>query len=154
MKMKRFWDKVEKTDGCWIWRACRDKDGYGFFGLEGKNEHAHRVSWMLTHGPIPDGAHVCHTCDNPPCVRPDHLWLGDNRLNTLDRDRKGRQRPPYGERNGLTTLTNDDADTIRRRVEAGEIQADLVREYKVSAVAVCNIVNHRTFIHHLRKVGP
>ena len=151
--MKRFWEKVDKTDVCWLWMASKDRDGYGYFNVGGAIRKAHRVSYELAHGSIPEGAHVCHTCDNPSCVRPDHLWLGDNRLNTLDRDRKGRQRPPYGERNAFTSLTNNDADTIRRRVEAGETQADLVREYGVSAVAVCNIVNYRTFIHHLIEAG-
>lgn len=152
MTVKTFWDKVEQTDGCWLWRAYRDKDGYGVFGIGGKNYRAHRFSWMLTRGLIPEGMCVCHTCDNPPCVHPDHLWLGDNRLNTLDRDLKGRQRPPYGERNGITKLTNEDADTIRCRVKNGEKQAQLVREYGSSPAAISNIVNYRSFNHHLAGV--
>ena len=99
----RFWSKVRKGDGCWEWAGCRSK-GYGkiALGLEsglpkGKRVvKAHRVSWLIHFGPIPDGLFVCHRCDNPPCVRPDHLYLGTCADNSRDMIRKGRgavQRP-------------------------------------------------------------
>ena len=147
--MKRFWDKVQKTEGCWLWTASKCRDGYGYFAFDGRLQKAHRVCYQLTRGrPIPAGAWVLHACDNPSCVRPSHLWLGNNRLNSLDRERKGRGRPPYGERNGLTSLTNKDADEIRRRVAAGEKQCVLVKEYGTSPRGVSNIVNNITFAHH------
>lgn len=85
-----FWEKVEKTEGCWEWRGCRQKKGYGQFSI-GSNLHvqAHRYSYQISVGPIPDGLFVCHHRDNKGCVRPDHLFLGTNRENILDASAKG-----------------------------------------------------------------
>lgn len=86
---ERFWSQVRKSEGCWEWMGTRDPSGYGltYFGAALK---AYRVAWELTHGPIPAGLHVCHACDNPPCCRPDHLWLGTHRDNMDDMVAKGR----------------------------------------------------------------
>ncbi|MFA6204330.1 MAG: HNH endonuclease signature motif containing protein [Gallionella sp.] len=88
---ERFWKFVEKTDHCWTWNGHTDRDGYGLFKTP-KVKRAHRVAWELEHGPIPDGKIICHTCDNPSCVRPDHLWLGSFKENAADMIQKGRGR--------------------------------------------------------------
>lgn len=89
----RFWERVQKTDDCWLWTGSTDKDGYGWFWVDGKTATAHRFSYALHNdGAIPDGLYVCHSCDNPPCVNPDHLWLGTNQDNMDDCARKGRRR--------------------------------------------------------------
>ena len=85
---ERFWIKVQKTPECWMWTASTDSDGYGQFD----HNHAHRVAWELTYDPIPPGLHVLHRCDNPPCVRPDDLFLGTPADNTRDMVEKGRWR--------------------------------------------------------------
>lgn len=69
----RFWQKVEKSDGCWIWNAARHPFGYGHIKIDGKVAQAHRVSYEMSMGPIPDGLVLDHLCRNPSCVRPDHL---------------------------------------------------------------------------------
>lgn len=95
----RFWPKVEKGDGCWEWQAHRNPEGYGVIGIDRVPVGAHRVAWELTYGPIPEGIYVCHHCDNPPCVRPDHLFLGTNSDNIIDAMSKHRiepVRPPKG----------------------------------------------------------
>ena len=90
----RFWSKVRKDDGCWEWTASVNRRCYGWFHFGGKVERkalkAHRVSWELHNGPIPEGLWVLHKCDNPRCVRPDHLFLGDRTDNMRDCAAKGR----------------------------------------------------------------
>lgn len=91
---ERFWEKVEKrgpTD-CWPWLGGHDAEGYGFLYEAGRMQRAHRVAWTLTHGPIPGRQVCCHSCDNPTCCNPSHLFLGTNKDNTGDMWRKGRAR--------------------------------------------------------------
>lgn len=95
---ERFWDKVDKSADCWLWTSAKNMDGYGEMlvgrGSNGryKWERAHRMSYRLAIGPIPKGLWVLHRCDNPPCVRPDHLFLGTAADNAHDRDAKGRDK--------------------------------------------------------------
>lgn len=87
-----FWDNVSIGDECWAWQGAKWKaKPYGMVRRNGMTWRAHRYAWTQWFGPIPDGFHVLHRCDNPPCVRPAHLWLGTNAENMDDRDRKGRQ---------------------------------------------------------------
>ena len=91
---ERFWEKVKKSTDCWNWTAGTNSKGYGRI-LNSRKEcegeiSAHRLSWVLHNGPIPEGLQVLHNCDNPPCVRPDHLFLGTNLDNMRDKKNKGR----------------------------------------------------------------
>jgi hypothetical protein len=87
---ERFWSNVEKTDDCWIWKGYEKSCGYGGMRAYGKNWFAHRLSYTLNIGEIPEGMYVCHKCDNPICVRPDHLFLGTHKDNMADCKAKGR----------------------------------------------------------------
>ncbi len=89
---ERFHSRTTRGEGCWSWQGYVGAKGYGLYELHGVSMQAHRAAWIIANGPIPKGMCVCHECDNPRCVRPDHLWLGTNAENTRDRDIKGRCR--------------------------------------------------------------
>ena len=90
--LERYWNKVGKTEDCWLWTANKFKGGYGQYQFLGKPNGAHRISWIIHYGEIPKGMHVLHRCDNPPCVNPNHLFLGTHTDNMKDKAEKGRSR--------------------------------------------------------------
>lgn len=132
---ERFWSKVTKGDGCWEWTACRNPAGYGRFSYQGRTHLAHRVAWVLEHDCDMPELWVLHHCDNPACMRPDHLFLGTDADNSRDMMEKGRV--AQGERLSHI-LTELDVSAIRERYELGEREADLVRAFGVS----CSVINH------------
>jgi hypothetical protein len=118
----RFWAKVDKRgpDECWEWTAHKQANGYGTIGIGDKSHRAHRISYQLHKGEIPEGLCICHTCDNPGCVNPDHLWAGTQKENRQDCARKGRSPAGRGERHRSAKLTTADVIEIRRAYAAGE----------------------------------
>jgi hypothetical protein len=110
---ERFWSFVHKTNGCWNWTGSNVR-GYGKFMIEKKNLSAHRLSYEFHIGKIPSGHLVCHKCDNPSCVNPDHLFLGTWKSNVDDMIQKGRRRDSKGTKNGKSKLTEKDILKIRK----------------------------------------
>lgn len=138
---ERFWDKVsvEPNTGCWLWLAQIDKDGYGKFKLNSRTlVAAHRVSYGGLVAPIPDGCFVCHKCDNPPCVNPDHLFVGTVKDNVRDMFSKGR-----GKRNPPTKITATDAASIRKDFAGGAMKADLTNQFGISRAHLNGILAGR-----------
>lgn len=137
---ERFWASVQKTDNCWEWMGSKVKKGYGRFSYQGhKDDYAHRFSWELANGEsIPSGSLILHKCDNPSCVRPDHLFLGTYQDNVDDMWAKGRGR--CGENSASHKLTDEQVRQIIQRKKAGESARSLAEEYKVHYVYIFRLV--------------
>jgi len=133
--MEEFWRNVEKTAECWNWLGSKDRDGYGRVRFDGRTHGAHNLSFKLHFGDVSDGLDVCHTCDNPGCVRPDHLWAGSRAQNMADCVEKGRL--------NRGKLSENDVLTIRERYSAGYRWQDLAVEYGVSATHMLRVVKGR-----------
>lgn len=141
-RVARFWSNVEKTKGCWIWNGSRGPDGYGGFG----EFRAHRVSYMIAHGTIPAGLSICHTCDNPPCVRPSHLRAWTLQQNNADMVRKGRNVIVRGERCGASRLTEDTVRKIRA-FTGRETTRKMGARFGCSETTVRDILHRRWWKH-------
>lgn len=135
--MDRFLSKVDKTTDCWLWTGYRCSQGYGRFWWKGTMKLAHRVSYELFVAPVGDLC-VCHRCDNPRCVNPDHLFLGTKAENVADMDGKGRRRPARGFALPHTKLSPEDRKKIRQEVGP---QREVARMYGVSQTTVWRIRN-------------
>jgi len=140
--IERYWDKVEVrgADECWEWTAAQDGHGYGAVGIGGKVFKAHRVSWKLAYGPIPEGLCVLHHCDNRHCVNPNHLWLGTRADNNRDMADKGRV--ARGARQGSAKLTRGGVWNIRQLYSSGDhSHRSLAARFGVSHQQIGHIVN-------------
>jgi len=151
---KRFWAKVAKSDSCWLWTAARARGGYGTFDVDGKTRYAHRVSWELANGPIPEGdGHngtcVLHRCDVPLCCNPAHLFLGSHSENMADM--KAKDRGNHGESNGRSKLT--EAQVVEIRASTGSQRAIAAR-FGISQMQVSNIRSGQSWAHLTAEVSP
>ena len=174
----RFWSKIDKTpnpNGCWIWIAGKDKDGYGFFKLNGKTIRAHRFSYEIHYGKIPNGLNVLHHCDNPTCIRPHHLFLGTCQDNSNDMKIKNRQAKgskhgsikhperlsrgdkhywhlhpeiKFGEKNPNNKLTNEQVLEIRHKYIPRKYgHKILAKEYNVHPHLIYLILKNKNWKH-------
>lgn len=151
-EVERFWEKVDKRgpDECWQWKAGKTIFGYGVFHAEISNtDLAHRFSYALHYGTMPDGVFVCHRCDNPACVNPAHLFLGTPLENSQDMVKKNRHWVPTrkGDANGRAKLTEDDVREIRRLRSNGVREIDVAQQFRVSVDTVSSIFGRRTWSH-------
>lgn len=128
---------TEPNSGCYLWTGWLHRNGYASLRLsyKGKNQMAHRLTWEVCNGPVPDGMEVCHRCDMPSCVNPDHLFLGTHRDNMVDCARKERNAPK---------LT---ADAVRMIRQSDKTHASLARDLGVSGTMIAHIRKGRAWTH-------
>ena len=151
---KRFWSKVEiirdnpddpHENSCWEWQGRVSRNGYGSFSKGGYPRGAHRLAWELAYNEVvPNGIEVCHTCDNPICVRPEHLFLGTRADNAADMVAKGRGVSPRlsGEANPAAKLTEEQVQRIRALYIFGQVtQRDVAEQFGISQQQVSNIIS-------------
>lgn len=140
--VRRFRRRFTPGAGCWVWTGTLNTNRYGAICVDRRPWLAHRLSYHLFVGPIPDGRLVCHHCDNRPCVRPDHLFLGTALDNVRDMIAKGRRVTPPGK------LTSGQVVEVRARHAAGSASCDdLAAEFGVTRLAIMNIVNRMSWKH-------
>jgi|SRR5215470_176844 len=141
---QRFWAKVRKgkPNECWPWQASVSDKGHGILWMNGRLDKAHRVSWVLHKGPIPKGKWVLHHCDNPPCVNPRHLFLGNSQANVDDSVAKDRH--ARGERRHNAKLTAAQVIKIRKAKGKGR---DIAKAYGISEQHVCSLRKGRFWSH-------
>lgn len=149
----RFWTKVNKSPGlgpkgdCWEWTSSISK-GYGQLGAggrQGRNLRAHRFSWELHYGNIPLDKVVCHKCDNPPCVRPEHLFLGTRAENRKDMFFKGRGNIPFGIRNGNSKLTEFKVKVIKEEVDRETNRKFLCELFGITNGLIAKIIHKKVW---------
>lgn len=150
-----FWANVDTQGICWIWQGGRQDEGYGRVSVNGQFCYAHRVAWALCHGPVPEGLHVLHHCDQPACVRPSHLFVGTNLDNIADKLAKGRQyrgaRNPIPPRTRRPVILSGKLDyltaqVIRVRYAAGGIsQRALAHQYGITQASLWKILAGRSY---------
>jgi hypothetical protein len=138
------WSIPEPNSGCWLWLAATHYSGYGKIKIGEKQLKAHRISYEIHRGPIPRGIHVLHHCDNPPCVNPDHLFLGTQVENNNDRDNKGRHVPLQGEKHGNSKFTAEQVLHIRQTQTS---VAELAKMYGVNQSSIFKIRKRETWTH-------
>ena len=139
MNEAAFWKLVDQSGDCWEWRGRRDEQGYGF----ASRKRAHRAAWEFANGRIRAGLCVCHRCDNPKCVRPDHLFLGSRAVNNADMRQKGRQ--ARGSRVPQAKLTERRVRELRVLKQEGWSSTDLARWFGVSGTTVCHVLQGKVW---------
>lgn len=137
--------EIDRETGCWNWTGSRSNGRYGKFSVNNRTISTHRASYEAHRGPIPAGMLVCHRCDNPVCINPDHLFLGTDAENMADKMKKGRHRTPRGADVVTSRLT--EADVIAIRSATGSKQSEIAREYGVDASLISLIRSNKRWAH-------
>jgi len=146
----RFWAKVKKTNNCWEWQGCKNNKGYGMFRVNNEHKYAHRFSYEIHKGEIPQGKFVCHHCDNPSCINPDHLFCGTNSDNIQDSVKKGRFHliGRKGSQNVSSKLNEKQVKEIKKHfINKKETYRKIAKRYGVEQTTIGLIIRGKTWVH-------
>ena len=146
---ERFWLRVDRrgTKECWEWTGACNPGGYGMFGIDGRAVLAHRLSYTIHYGYIPDGLCVCHHCDNRPCINPLHLFVGTPADNNADMVRKGRDSQLFGELHSHAKLTDAKVLEILSIERVAGDQDIIASKFGVSRSTISKIRSRRAWKH-------
>lgn len=133
----------EPNSGCLLWLGSVNKQGYGRVRVEGIVVRAHRASYELHKGKIPEGLFVCHTCDNPSCINPNHLYAGTRRQNTDDAVNRNRFKPRKGEENSTAALSNEQAMEVFLAIGS---QRQIAKRFGISQTGVSYIKRGKRYL--------
>lgn len=136
---RRFWDRVERSEGCWRWTGHIATNGYGRFTFRGRSHSATRLALLTAGVVVPAGRDACHTCDNRWCVNRDHLYVGTRRQNMADCTLRGRHNKPRGETHWRARLSAADVAAIRARRRSGETVTALGRAFGVHHATISRV---------------
>lgn len=148
--LQQFENLFTKTDSCWIWHGQRHQLGYGIVRHQsGRREAAHRIAFRFYRGEIPRGLLVCHKCDTPSCVNPEHLFLGSQKDNLLDMIKKGRKKiwHPVGEKNPKSIFSEQQIRIMRSLYDSGQKVANIRRRFGGAYQSVWLAVKRKTWKH-------
>jgi hypothetical protein len=143
INQRLFWQRVRKLDYCWFWTGPVNRGGYGIHGTI----LAHRASWLITRGDIPERLKILHSCDNRRCVNPNHMRLGTQMQNVTDMHDRNRANKARGEANAVAKLSVECVIEIRRRSASGEMKTEIARKFGVTPTCIGSICKRKTWAH-------
>lgn len=147
---KRYFNYVEKsksTEGCWNWTGAGTKEGYGHISYKAKVKKSSRIMWEWIYGKIPNKMIICHNCDNPKCVNPDHLFLGTDAINRVDCMKKGRMKYFHGENCSQAKLKDFQVLEIKKLLKDGFSITELAKMYSMGKTTIAHIKNGDNWKH-------
>jgi len=153
----RFWSRMEKTAGCWVWSGMTNQDGYGIVKFRHQKQvyvvMAHHLAYFYTNS-HPGKLHVCHHCDHPPCINPSHLYVGTNQDNMTDRNNKNRT--ARGEENGQAKLTETKVLQIRQCARDNPLLSlrAIAQKFNISKSAASSVIHYQTWTAPHLDIGP
>ena len=151
LSLKNFLNKalISRPDSCWLWQGMKNQGGYGVVRIDGDQGLAHRAAWRIHHGrDIPSGKSICHTCDNPSCVNPKHLFIGEHADNMKDMAKKGRRAGiGVGSCNGNSKLNESQVKEIKSKLAKGARRKALSEEYNICLSMIDRIIDGKAWKH-------
>lgn len=145
---ERFWSKVsvQQKSKCWTWNGAKNNYGYGVLMVDGKSQKASRVAFFLRNGKWP--RHACHSCDNPICCNPDHIFDGTHQDNMTDMVLKKRHKADFGENHGGSVLTDSSVIQIRELYKIGNVsQSHLAKQFNCKQSTIWRVLNRKNWTH-------